>query len=70
MTRRIIINSTTIHTIKQFSSIIFKETYGFGNLDNSEIQAYLILKGLELYLLKHNIEPPFEVQFEEIKTKK
>jgi hypothetical protein len=70
MTRRIIINSSTVHQIKDLSGIVFRDTYGFGNLDNGEIQAYLILKGLELYLLKHNIEPPFEVHFDEIKVKK
>jgi hypothetical protein len=57
----ILINSQAIMSIKGFAHRRFDDARGFGDMDTKEVQAALIVGGLEDYLRSKGVEPGFTV---------
>jgi hypothetical protein len=65
MTKKLLINDTSLDQIKEFALRRFHDTKAFKNMDYPQVNAFLILAGLEDYLYSKGIDPPFELKLKE-----
>lgn len=62
MSVKLVINEDSISKIKDFSIKRFHDSAHFRNMDNSDMQSYLIIAGLYDYLKSVGVDPQFEIK--------